>query len=358
VWDAKGATDHGFAIGSGLIAVGTKRYAEVPVTIEVNPVDPGFSWEGIDRVSEGSITVTTRLVVGMPISASMTAVPDVAPGIYAVRSLASGLGTVTDDWHGDDRYVVQLWPAVAEVPVRHREKPVTGTMIEIVEMDESDPSHLRTRWKLDAGFLGSNWSCRWGNGCHGIDTERRADLALGCCSVGAVLDGDDEANLISASAAALTAEQFQYIGAARTGGVFTDETRAATRVVDGACIFLNRPGFAGGNGCALDIAAAAAGESRIDWKPSVCWQLPIRTEFTLADDGVEDAIVRAWARDDWGDEGPTMAWCCTERVHASATGGNDDAYVGTAPVVETMREELTEMLGETVYLELRAKLGR
>ena len=49
-----------------------------------------------------------------------------------------------------------------------------------------------------------------------------------------------------------------------------------TRVVDGACIFLNRTGFAGGAGCALHLAAFDAGESPIDFKPSVCWQLPIR----------------------------------------------------------------------------------
>ena len=52
-----------------------------------------------------------------------------------------------------------------------------------------------------------------------------------------------------------------------------------TRVVDGACIFLNRPGFAGGAGCALHLAAVDAGESPIDWKPSVCWQLPIRVDW-------------------------------------------------------------------------------
>ena len=33
-----------------------------------------------------------------------------------------------------------------------------------------------------------------------------------------------------------------------------------TRLVDGACIFLNRPGFAGGEGCALHLAAVEAGE--------------------------------------------------------------------------------------------------
>ena len=55
--------------------------------------------------------------------------------------------------------------------------------------------------------------------------------------------------------------------------------RTHTRVVDGACIFLNRPGFAGGEGCALHIAALACDESPTEWKPSVCWQLPLRVDW-------------------------------------------------------------------------------
>ncbi len=32
--------------------------------------------------------------------------------------------------------------------------------------------------------------------------------------------------------------------------------------------------------------------------------------------GVEVATVRRWTRADWGDEGDTMAWCCTEAHEA------------------------------------------
>jgi hypothetical protein len=119
--------------------------------------------------------------------------------------------------------------------------------------------------------------------------------------------------------------------------------------VDGACIFLNRPGFAGGEGCALHLAADDAGESPIDWKPSVCWQLPIRVEWEDQPDGTEIATVRGWTRPDWGDEGRTMAWCCTEEP---------ETYVGDAPVLETMGEELEAIVGEDVYVELRRRLSR
>jgi hypothetical protein len=42
-----------------------------------------------------------------------------------------------------------------------------------------------------------------------------------------------------------------------------------------------------------------------------------------------------------------MAWCCTE---------GDRAYVGDRPVVESLAEELTALVGEAVYVELRRRM--
>ena len=120
-------------------------------------------------------------------------------------------------------------------------------------------------------------------------------------------------------------------------------------MVDGACVFLNRPGFVGGAGCALHLAATASGESPIDWKPSVCWQLPIKVDWAEGPDGTEVATVRGWTRGDWGAEGATMAWCCTE---------GDRAYVGDRPVVESLAEELEAITGPDVFTELRRRLDR
>jgi hypothetical protein len=220
--------------------------------------------------------------------------------------------------------------------------------IDVIEIDEG-----HTVWRFDRTFLTSNWTCIWGRGCHGIDTEKAAHLQRGCCSVGAELDGVDEAMNLAASAAALRPEQFQFFAAAAEGGIFRDEKRSNTRVVDGACIFLNRPDFAGGAGCALHLAAVAVEESPLDWKPSVCWQLPVHVDWEMTQNDVEVATVRGWTRADWGDDGDPMAWCCTERV---ADGGTDEAYVGTQPVFESLHEELTGIVGTPVYLELRRRL--
>jgi hypothetical protein len=201
-------------------------------------------------------------------------------------------------------------------------------------------------WRFDTAFLTSRWTCTFGRGCKGILPEPAAALGQGCCSVGAELDGDDGPT-VAARAGWLDPARFQHHAEARADGIFRDGTRTATRVVDGACIFLNRPGFAGGEGCALHLGALDAEESPVDWKPSVCWQLPVKVDWELRPDGTEVATVRRWSRADWGDIGRTMAWCCTEEP---------EAHVGDRPVVASLAEELEAVVGTSVYVELRRRL--
>lgn len=205
-----------------------------------------------------------------------------------------------------------------------------------------------TVWRFDRAFLTSNWTCIWGRGCLGIRPDPAPHLGQGCCSVGAELDGDDEARMVSALAATLEPERFEHHADAVVGGVFDDEARSHTRVVGGACIFLNGPEFEGGTGCALHLAALDAGESPMEWKPSVCWQLPIKVDWEPADDGTEIATVRAWSRADWGSEGDRMAWCCTE---------GDLAYVGDEPVIDSLAEEIEAVVGPDVFSKLRRRLA-
>ena len=123
-------------------------------------------------------------------------------------------------------------------------------------MEEIHDAAAGTTWRFDRDFLASRWTCLWGRGCLGIGTEPAPELGLGCCSVGAELGDVDEARLIAALAATLGPELFEHRADATEGGIFSDATRTNTRVVDGACIFLNRPGFDGGAG------------SRSTWRPS------------------------------------------------------------------------------------------
>ncbi len=214
---------------------------------------------------------------------------------------------------------------------------------EFVEIPDSD-----TLWRFERSFLESNWTCIWGRGCHGILDHPAAELQQGCCSVGAEMADVEEAMTVSALAATVPPHLWQFHDRADVDDVFSDETRTNTKVVEGACIFLNRPGFEGGTGCALHLSAQAVGESPIDWKPSVCWQLPIRVEWEMQDSGIEHATVRRWSRADWGEDGTTMSWCCTEGT---------EAYVGDRPVIESLAEELSAIAGQTVFVQLRQRLG-
>lgn len=208
-----------------------------------------------------------------------------------------------------------------------------------------------TRWTVDLGFLASSWTCLWGDGCQGILDVPAQALMQGCCSVGAEMLDEDEAMLVAALGATLGPEVFQHHREAAEHGYFSDGTRTNTRVVDGACIFFNRPGFTGGVGCALHRAAEAAGEPVLDWKPEVCWQLPLRIDR----DG-DQATLRRWTRADWGSDGETMHWCCTERGDGDPS--RPDAYVGESPVIESLAGEIEALVGPEVAVEIRRRLGR
>jgi uncharacterized flavoprotein (TIGR03862 family) len=278
------------------------------------------------------------------------------PGVYAVGEMLN--------WDAPTGgYLLQATFSTAVTAARAAISRHTAPMNPVPPANTDEDAYVEVTegdrlWRFERRFLSSNWSCIWGRGCLGIETKPDPDSGHGCCSWGAQLDSVDEAMNLSAMAAMIPEHLFQHRPLAETEGIFSDETRTNTRVVDGACIFLNRPGFAGGAGCALHLAAVEAEELPMDWKPSVCWQLPIKVDWELTDAAgatgnaghgtgiAEVATVRGWQRKDWGEDGATMAWCCTE---------GPEAYVGEVPVIESLAGEIAEIVGETVWVELRDK---
>jgi hypothetical protein len=211
-----------------------------------------------------------------------------------------------------------------------------------------DPSADRT-WVFDVTFLTSNWTCIYGRGCQGVLTEDATDLVQGCCSYGAHFVDDDDVATVVESAKRLTDEQWQFKKKADKKGwldVAKDGTKT-TRVVKGACIFLNRPDFAGGPGCALHSAAVAVGERPLDWKPDVCWQLPLRLQEHTDDHGHVTSTLREWKRRDWGDGGREFHWWCTE---------THEAFVDAKQVWHTLADEIREMVGSEAFALLEAHL--
>lgn len=201
-------------------------------------------------------------------------------------------------------------------------------------------------WHLDTEFLSSNWTCIWDQGCEGMADVATPELRQGCCSAGAQMLDEDEAMRTVALGLSLDPAVFQHANTALEDGVFADESRSATRVVDGACIFLNRPDYPGGAGCALHIGAIADGEDPIDHKPAICWQLPLKVDHN--DDG--SRTLRRWTRDDWGPGGAAMAWCCTETEHAP---GLASAHVASSPVAHSLHSEIIAIVGPEIAVAIR-----
>jgi hypothetical protein len=222
-------------------------------------------------------------------------------------------------------------------------------------VDLPDPADDDQVFHCDLTWLTSRWTCVFGQGCQGIYTDRPDD---GCCTLGAhFADADDELR-VAAAVGRLTPEiwQLQDVGAVAWAEQESPASLAEgevpgrkTRVVDGACVFLNRPGFAAGPGCALHQLALQEGRSVVETKPDVCWQLPIRRQFrevTRGDDTTYTEVsIGEYGREGWGPGGHDLDWYCAS---------NTEAHVGAEPVYRSSRDELVALMGEPAYTLLAA----
>lgn len=213
-------------------------------------------------------------------------------------------------------------------------------------VDPADPGHLV---RADLTWLTSAWTCIFGRGCAGVVAGRPDD---GCCSHGAFFTDDDDRSRVAAAVADLSDDDWQLAAVGR--GEWTeedsdgDDPSLRTRLVDGACVFLNRPGFPGGQGCALHRMALRTGVHPLTTKPDVCWQLPVRRAQEHVDrpDGTRVLVssIGEFDRRGWGPGGHDLHWWCT---------GAPAAHVAPEPLVDTYAAELTELLGAAAFGELR-----
>ncbi|MGD9795012.1 MAG: hypothetical protein AB7V43_16195 [Acidimicrobiia bacterium] len=211
-----------------------------------------------------------------------------------------------------------------------------------------DPDEDRT-WVIDVTFLTSAWTCIFGRGCQGVLTGPAADLQQGCCSYGAHFIDKEDLATVEKAVERLTKENWQMRKRSKAKGWYRQERDGTyiTRVVDGACIFLNREGFATGPGCALHVGALEARERPLDWKPDVCWQLPLRQIDHTDDHGHITSTLREWKRRDWGEGGHEFHWWCTE---------SPDAFIDAKMVWQTLTDEIVEMVGSKVFVMLAGYL--
>jgi hypothetical protein len=213
-------------------------------------------------------------------------------------------------------------------------------------VDPADDEHVV---RADLTWLLSRWTCIYGAGCHGI-IEGRADD--GCCSHGAFWADDEDEERVTRFAKQLKKKHWQYADVGRRDGITEDdelegEPARRTRAVDGACVFLNRPGFAGGEGCALHALALRTGLHPLETKPDVCWQLPVRRTQEWVDRPDETRVLVTslgeFDRRGWGPGGEDLHWWCTS---------SPDAHVGAEPLYLSYGPEIAALVGDDAYAEL------
>lgn len=207
-------------------------------------------------------------------------------------------------------------------------------------------------WEFDVTFMLSNYRCIWGCGCP--DTSRQG-TARGCCVEGVEIytgsgdaDGREDLSKIRGRVRQLTDADWQNRNVALRRGGRDPWAKARfrrdsvhTRIHRGACIFHNDVDHPAGAGCAFHLAALRLGENPIDWKPAICWQVPL---FFETDEHTETTTVRPSRTADWGGE-DAVTWWCTE---------HPDAFSGTRALYRTMEDELRRVCGDEVYEELNA----
>ncbi len=209
-----------------------------------------------------------------------------------------------------------------------------------------DPEDDTRIFRCDATWLTSRWTCIFGRGCKGI-VANAPDF--GCCTLGAHFSDKDDRRRVKAAAKQLTDEVWQFRKVGRSDGIVMrdQDGQRQTRTHKGACIFLNRPGFAGGEGCALHLMALNKGVEPESVKPDVCWQLPIRREFDTKEwaDGTsaDVVVIGEYDRRGWGPGGHDLDWYCS---------GATEAHVAPDPVYVTERAALVELMGQAGYHEL------
>ncbi len=210
----------------------------------------------------------------------------------------------------------------------------------------TEPGEPATQvFKADLTWLTSSWTCIFGRGCRGIYADRPND---GCCTLGAHFSDADDEERVAGWVERLGRKLWQHLPDGTEGGwTEVDEDGARkTRVVDGACIFLNGPDH-DRPGCALHHLAAKEKVSFVATKPDVCWQLPIKRTYRTVErmDGTSylEVTLTEYDRRGWGEGGHDLDWYCS---------ANSAAHVGTRPVYVSNADELTELIGADAYAEL------
>lgn len=211
-------------------------------------------------------------------------------------------------------------------------------------LDIPDQSGFARVYRCDVTWLTSHWNCIYGRGCPGTRRQHQ-----GCCTVGAHWTGNKDRRRVEACAKRLPAELWQFHRIGRAEGVTEadgDDSHGRTKIVEGACIFLNRNNFAAGPGCALHLLALSEDRQPLETKPDACWQIPLRISYGWeqeAEAGTLIVTIGEYDRAAWGPGGAHMNWWCSSST---------EAHTAARPLYQTYAGELTALIGLENYTEL------
>lgn len=215
-------------------------------------------------------------------------------------------------------------------------------------VDPADAEHVI---RADLTWLLSRWTCVYGRACHGILKGRPDE---GCCSHGAFFTDSDDEERVRKAVKRLTPQTWQHYRRGFKNYTEMDTIdgknparRTATQPNEGPCVFLNDPEFPGGGGCALHAQALRDGVHPLEYKPDVCWQLPVRRDqdWVNRPDGTKIlvTVLTEFDRRGWGSGGHDLAWWCTS---------SPEAHVGQEPMYLSYEPELTALIGKAAYARL------
>ncbi|HET8682061.1 MAG TPA: hypothetical protein VFM54_09320 [Micromonosporaceae bacterium] len=214
----------------------------------------------------------------------------------------------------------------------------------------TDPADPHQVIRADLTWLLSRWGCVFGTACHGIIAGRAGD---GCCSHGAFFTDADDEKRVRQATRRLTPQAWQHHRRGFKNYTEVDTVdgksparRTATRE-DGPCVFLNDAGFPGGAGCALHAQALRDGVHPLEYKPDVCWQLPIRRDQEWVkrpdDTKVLLTVLTEFDRRAWGAGGHDLDWWCTS---------SPEAHGASRPLYQEYEAELVALIGKAAYARL------
>lgn len=189
-------------------------------------------------------------------------------------------------------------------------------------------------WLIDLEFLLSNYKCDWGGSCKGTNPSRPD---LGCCANGAYLTDTDLVRM-EEKVPLLTAWQhktknyIEEVTEKNRFGINVKNGELKTALQDpknfvSGCVFANDGNYEGGGGCAFHVEAMKRGEDYHDWKPEICWQVPLAVDYA---EDIDTNILHMfeWTKDDY-------PWFCSQ---------DEVTWISDKPLYQSMAEDLKRLL--------------